>query len=153
DRADLQLDPARVMEGLGERYLIPTEPRLAHIDGDVVDALYVSLQHAAARLEPEITATGLLRHRPRNAAGTIPARARGRTVGIVDAYKCVGAGRPRIVEHHELIEMSARVGGDGTRLFLREDPCASSQIDHHDLVSEAVHLLEGDGIAAGHGPI
>ena len=33
DRPDLQLDRAGVVELLGQRNLVPGEPRLAHVDG------------------------------------------------------------------------------------------------------------------------
>src|SRR5690606_37527356 len=153
DGADLQLDLARVVKGLRKRDLVPAEPRLAHIDRNAIDALHIDIEDAAAGLEPELAAPGLLRHYPTDAPRAVAARLRERAVSIVDADEGIRVLRARIVQNHELVEIRVRPGCDGAGLVGRKHTRAPPEIDDHDLVSETVHLAERDGIAAGHGPI
>ena len=57
-----------------------------------------------------------------------------RAVGVVDAQEGVGAGRARIVQHHELVEARARVGRDGARLLGR-DLAASCRAGRRSTIS------------------
>ena len=78
-----------------------------------------------------------------HAAHAVAAGAGFRAVIVVDADEGVGAGRARRIERHQLIVRRAACGGGRARLIGADLGRARAQIDHDDLVADAVHLHEG----------
>ena len=143
-RADLELDGARIGERFGERYLVPAQARLAHIDGVEAAVGKPARNQSALGLERQGRLTGLFADQSRDTAHAVAASAGLRAVIVIDADHgaglAVGLGARR-VKHHELI---VRLLPRRRLRFGRRDRarCATwrAQIDDDDLVAEAVHL-------------
>ena len=74
DRSDLQFDAPCIVKGLGKWNLIPSEPRLAHIDCDAVLPFNRDIQNARKRFEFEVLTLRCFLGHPTNAAHAIAAR-------------------------------------------------------------------------------
>src|SRR5207248_1209605 len=83
----------------------------------------------------------------------IAAGARFRAVVVVDAHIGVSAGRARGMQRHELVIGDAPWPGGGARLGGADRARLRAQVDHHDLVAEAVHLDEGAVGERAHGDL
>ena len=153
DRADLQLDARGVVEWLGQRNVGPAEARLAHVDGDAIDAGNSRGQDAGCGFEHRRWLVGLGRHKPGDAAHAVAAGPRQRAIRIVDAHEGVGSSRHRLVQHHHLLEAGAGSPGDGAGLGFGEDVLRGAQIHDDDLVAKAVHLAKGNAGSVAHAPL
>ena len=125
---------------------------VAHVDGDAVDARHADVEHAGLGLELQRLAAGLLRHHPADAAHAVAAGLGLRAVGIVDADVGFGARRLR----RRAAPSSGRSASAAARRWRAPPPRVNTlslpaQVDHHDLVAEAVHLAEGN--AGRHAPL
>lgn len=141
DRPDLQFDIAGVAKLLCQRNILPAEFRCAHVDSvEIRRRSLPAAQKAGAGLEGDRGLSGLLEQPPHHAAHAVAAGTCLRAVIIVDADEGLGTVEPCPLQYHELIIGHTGRRGDGACLLWRHRSAHVAQIDHDDLVADAVHL-------------
>src|SRR5512143_995635 len=93
DRPDLQFDGACIAEFLYQRNLIPLKAWRPHVHGEQTISTLPAVENAGGGFKSERILAALFRHQISDTAHTVATGAGFRTVIIVDADKCVGAGR------------------------------------------------------------
>ena len=142
DRPDLQLDVAGVAKLLGERNVLPAEFRRPHVDGvEVGRRPLPAVQRPRRGLESDRALACLFEQAAHDAAHAVAAGAGFRPVIIVDADEGLGAVEPRPLQHHKLVIGHMR--RHRARVFRRDLAGRIAQIDHDNLVADAIHLGEG----------
>ena len=149
DRADLQFDHPGVAEFLGERNVLPAELRLAHVDGvEAIGRAAPAIEQAGAGLEGQAVLVAAGKHLPRDAAHAVAAGAGFGAVIVVDPDEGFGAGQPGRLQQHQLIVGDMR--RHRPRIGRRHRRRLIAQVDHHDLVADAVHLGEQAVVQRAH---
>ncbi len=140
DWTDLQFDLARVMKWLAERDFVPGKARATHIDGKNRLGPTQAFKPPGGGLQDKPFAWRFSRQNKGDTARAVAAGLGLRTVAVVNRHECIGLGRTRFMQHHELIEGKAFATGNRARLRAADTQAAAAQIEYGDLVAEPIHF-------------
>jgi hypothetical protein len=124
------------------RDLVPEEAGRPHVDRGHAIAFVPGLEEAALGPEDEAGLAGAVHLGAGDAARGVAAGRGLGAVGVPEPQREVGAGR--VLDERELVEAHAAVPvPQGTRERRGDRDPGPPPVDHHEVVAEPMHLLEG----------